>query len=264
MDRLVTLTTDFGTRSPYVAAMKGVILSINPQARIVDLSHDIPPQDITHAAFFLREALKYFPPGSLHVVVVDPGVGTGRALLYVELGEQRILAPDNGVWTLCEATAIRRVVRLEHRAWWRAEVSRTFHGRDVLAPVAGFLSLGLAPDLLGPRVSSWQTIQPPSFVDEGLRLCGEVWFVDDFGNLITSIPGAALPAEGPVKVTVGGQAVTRHVATYGEAAPGEAISLISSSGYLEIAVVQGSAAVYFNAGRGAPVRVWRQTLLAQH
>src|SRR5258708_2611532 len=144
-DPIITLTTDFGEDSPYVAAMKGGILGINSCARLLDLSHQIPPQDVRHASFFLAAAIPYFPSDVLHVIVVDPGVGTDRALLYVVVQGHRLLVPDNGCWTELERGAIGppKVLRLAEQRYWRQEVSATFHGRDILAPVAGHLSLGL-------------------------------------------------------------------------------------------------------------------------
>src|SRR5437660_1466434 len=137
-DPLITLTTDFGTDSPYVAAMKGVLLCINPAARVIDLSHDIPPQDIRHTAFLLAQSVPYFPPGTLHVVVVDPGVGSDRSILFVALGGQRLLVPDNDCWTLLTESHAQplRVLRVSEPRFWRPQVSATFHGRDVFAPVA--------------------------------------------------------------------------------------------------------------------------------
>src|SRR5437763_3550394 len=150
---LITLTTDFGPASPYVAAMKGVLLAVNPEARLVDLSHHLPPQDLRYASFFLRSAVPYFPAGTLHVVIVDPGVGTSRDLLCVRTAGQVLLVPDNGCWTelarRLKGTPV--VVRLTERRFWREEVSATFHGRDILAPVAGHLGRGVSPDELGPR-----------------------------------------------------------------------------------------------------------------
>src|SRR2546423_4693941 len=146
-DPIITLTTDFGEDSPYVASMKGVILGINPAARLVDLSHQIPAQNLIHASFFLATAVPCFPTEVLHVIVVDPGVGTERALLYVEVEGHRLLAPDNGCWTLLARQASRpaRVVKLAEPRYWRQPVSATFHGRDILAPVAGHPSLRLDP-----------------------------------------------------------------------------------------------------------------------
>jgi len=145
MDPIITLTSDFGEDSPYTAALKGVILGINPRARLVDLSHSIPPQDVQHAAIFLEEAIPLFPKEALHVVVVDPGVGTERPIVYVEVGCHRLIAPDNGCWTLLASHVAEppRVIRLEERRFWRDPVSKTFHGRDIMAQAAANLSLGV-------------------------------------------------------------------------------------------------------------------------
>jgi S-adenosyl-L-methionine hydrolase (adenosine-forming) len=252
IDPLITLTTDFGTKSPYVAAMKGVILLMNPAARLVDLSHDIPPQDIRHAAFFVAAALPHFPPKTLHVIVIDPGVGTERAILYVEWGTQRLLVPDNGCWTLLRRDEVHRVFRLTNAAFWRRVVSRTFHGRDVFAPVAGNLSLGLDPVHLGPMVSDWEQLHVPGVVIRVNEMRGEVMFVDDFGNLLTNIP----PSDKGT-VVVGDVEVTERVRAYGEAAPGTLVALTSSFETLEIAEVQGSAARRLGAHVGTPVSLRR-------
>jgi S-adenosylmethionine hydrolase len=249
---LLTLTTDFGSASPYVAAVKGVILSLNPDARLVDLSHDLPPQDLRHCSFFLRAALPFFPPGTLHVIVVDPGVGTERAILYVETRGQRLLVPDNGCWTAFAGLS-PQVRRVTEPAYRRPEVSTTFHGRDIFAPAAGHLSRGLNPALLGPEVTQWVdlVVPAPQPIPGGWK--GEVAFVDDFGNLITNVSGDAVAAG--ARVEVGGQLVDRRVRTYGEAAPETLVTLCSSVGTLEIAVVQGSAAHRLGVVAGAPVRV---------
>src|SRR5262245_2557855 len=155
---LVTLTTDFGGGSSYVAAMKGALLAVNPAARLVDLSHDLPPQDLIATAYFLADTVRWFPAKTVHVVVIDPGVGTERSLLCVELADQYVLVPDNGCWTSLIAGGLDLpvVYRLTKKQYWRPEVSATFHGRDILAPVAGHLTLGVAPALLGPKVGTWQ------------------------------------------------------------------------------------------------------------
>lgn len=259
-DAVLTLTTDFGEASPYVGAMKGVILSLNPTARILDLSHRIPPQDVRHAAFFLQAALPYFPAGVIHVVVVDPGVGTERALLYVEVNGQRLLAPDNGCWTGLARTASRppAVFRLTEPRYWRTPVSATFHGRDILAPVAAHLSLGVAPAALGVPVAQWVRLEGRPPVLQPDSAAGEVIFVDEFGNLITNIPGDALAAWAArrVHVWVGDRGeVVRPVQTYAEAEPGTVVALVSSTGTLEVAVTRGNAAVHWQARAGSPVSV---------
>src|SRR5262249_26891406 len=161
-------------------------------ARLVDLSHQIAPQDVRHAAYFLAAAVPYFPRGTIHVVVVDPGVGSDRALLCVEVDGQRLLAPDNGCWTLLPAADPARGVRLAEPRYWRPVVSATFHGRDILAPVAGHLSLGVEPSALGPVTEQWVRLERRPPIRRPDSLSGEVEFVDHFGNLITNLPGDAL------------------------------------------------------------------------
>jgi S-adenosylmethionine hydrolase len=254
-DAIITLTTDFGAAAPYAAAMKGVILTLNPAARLVDLTHQIPPQDVHHAAFVLASAVPYFPRDAIHVVVVDPGVGSDRALLYVEVGGRRLLAPDNGCWTLLDGEA--RVTRLTERRFWREPVSATFHGRDILAPVAAHLSLGVGAALLGPPVCEWVRLPRPEPVLEADALTGEVVFIDDYGNLITNIPATAAAARGgrPAQVAVGGRPVGLRVRTYAEAPRGTPVALASSVGLLEIAVTHDSAARRLGVSVGAAVVV---------
>lgn len=261
-DPLITLTTDFGAGSHYVAAAKGVILALNPEVRILDLSHDIPAQDLRQAAFFLTATLPYFPPETLHVVVVDPGVGSERAILYVELANLRLLAPDNGCWTwLLEGGRRKpRVIRLTEKRFWRSRVSATFHGRDIFAPVAANLSLGLDPRELGPIVSDWIRLDRPAPHREGNTIAGEVLFVDHFGNLITNIPGEELMRDDhPKQVRIDGVEVSHIVRTYSDAEPGTLVALVSSSEWLEVAVNQGDAARQLDAGPGTPVTIEWQT-----
>jgi S-adenosylmethionine hydrolase len=256
---VITLTTDFGEASPYVASMKGVILGINAAARLLDLSHAIPPQNVRHTAFFLASAIPCFPTSAIHVVVIDPGVGTARDVLYVEVGGHRLVAPDNGCWTKLarECGGSPLVRRLENSQYWRQPISDTFHGRDILAPVAAHLSLGADPAQLGAIVSRW--VKLPEAKPERRKdgVTGEIDFVDDFGNLITNIPAMMLGpiASGACRIEVGSREILRLVRTYGEAAPGELLGLVSSGGMLEIAVNQGSAARMLQVGAGTAVRV---------
>jgi S-adenosylmethionine hydrolase len=260
-DPLITLTTDFGEDSPYVAAIKGVILTSNPRARLVDLSHQIPPQDVRHAAYFLATALPYFPPEVLHVIVVDPGVGSERALLYVEVDGHRLLVPDNGCWTeLSRGSASRpTVIRLAEQRYWRQPVSNTFHGRDILAPVAGHLSRGLDPARLGSTVESWVRMETPAIRIGMNCVSGEVVFIDHFGNLLTNIPREQVAGKrSPPRVFQIGKESRKRlpwVRTYAEARPGTLIALISSNHVLEIAISQGSAAKRLRARIGTPVTV---------
>jgi S-adenosylmethionine hydrolase len=263
---LVTLTTDFGRDSAYVAAMKGSLLSVNPQARLLDLSHDIAPQDLRQASYFLRSCVPHFPAGTLHVVVVDPGVGTDRVILYAETQGQRLLVPDNGCWTsLVQPAAPLTVVRVTEQRYWRQRVSATFHGRDIFAPVAGHLSLGLDPRQLGPRAHDWVKLAAPVPVQADDSIVGEVVFIDRFGNLITNIPEAwcQLGPDRGLLVTVDGQHVPGHVRAYGEAAAGTLVTLISSVDTLEVAVTNGSAAERLGAKLGSVVRAQPVVTAAQ-
>jgi S-adenosyl-L-methionine hydrolase (adenosine-forming) len=261
-DSLITLTTDFGAGSHYVASAKGVILTLNPEARIVDLSHDIPAQDLRQAAFFLVSTLPYYPPETIHVVVVDPGVGGNRSILYVELANLRVLVPDNGCWTwLMEGGRRRpRVIRLTEKRFWRSRISSTFHGRDIFAPVAANLSLGLDPRELGPIVSDWVKLDRPAPRHDFHGIAGEVLYVDHFGNLITNIPGEAVTLDERLKrVRVGNVEVPHIVRTYSDVEPGTLIALVSSGEWLEVAVNQGDAAHKLGASIGTPVRIDWQT-----
>ena len=255
---VITLTTDFGRASPYVAVMKGVILSVNPLARVLDLTHDIRPQDVRHASYFLGTAVPYFPPGTIHVCVVDPGVGSERAALYADTPEQRLVGPDNGVFTcVFRKLGCRRAGALTAPRFWRTPApSDTFHGRDIFAPVAAHLSCGASPLEIAPGGIKPVELPIRSAVTFGKRWNGEVQFVDDFGNLITNVPACKLKSL-PVKVTLGGEALgtVRWVRTYSEAAPGELVCLFSSDGYFELAEVNGNAARRSNAHAGTLIEL---------
>jgi S-adenosyl-L-methionine hydrolase (adenosine-forming) len=253
---LITLTTDFGQAAPYVAAMKGAILAVNPQARLIDLTHQIPPQNLRYTAFFLNAAIPCFPADALHVVVVDPGVGTERALLYIEVNGHRLLVPDNGCWTILARPGRPKVIRLSEARYWRHPISPTFHGRDILAPVAGHLSRGLDPRQLGPEAADWSRLELPSPSRDAATIRGEVLFVDCFGNLITNIASEALPSASlHLRVLVAQTEITRRGRTYQDTAPDTLVALISSSGLLEIAINQGNAARQIGASVGTPVVV---------
>lgn len=260
MPPLITLTTDFGTSAPYVAAMKGVILSLAPDASLHDLSHTIPAQNIHHAARFLCGSLPYFPIGSIHVCVVDPGVGSARAALLIEAGGQFLLGPDNG----CLDPAARRlgddpVVRhLTNARFFRSLVSATFHGRDIFAPVAGHLARGTPPSEFGPRVATWTslTLPQPRVADD--TIVGEVAFIDDFGNLITNIPFRSLAGTAcGIRVGMATLPDAVWVRTYAEAPPGQVVVLASSDGWLEIAMVSGNAARLLLAETGTVIAIDR-------
>ena len=273
---VITLTTDFGARDAYVAAMNGVILSINPQATIVDITHSVPPQDILAGAFAFESARPYFPPGAIHIVVVDPGVGTARRPLLVVGPDACFVCPDNGVLTYCYAGSGFRIPDGTSRApaptplppdwrayhltrphYWRQPVSNTFHGRDIFAPVAAYLSRGVPPESMGPAVETVVSLPLPIPQEKDGKLVGQIMHQDQFGNLVTNIPASALASlNGRVTAEVGGRQVQGLASSYQEeSAAGGPIALIGSHGYLEIAVANGSAAQLLGLAPGAQVRV---------
>jgi S-adenosyl-L-methionine hydrolase (adenosine-forming) len=252
---LLTLTTDFGDSSPYVAVMKGIIHSINPSINIVDLTHHIPPQNIRHGSFFLSTAIPYFPSSTIHVAVVDPGVGTDREMLLAKLEAQYILAPDNGLLSaLFDKHPPTQVWKLTETRFWRTPISSTFHGRDILAPVAANLSLQRKPERFGEETKEWVRLPGEPHRSEGVRAAGSIQFVDHFGNLISNIPARVL-AQAPTRISLAGQPVegVRWVRTYAEAAAGELVGLGSSDGFVELAVVEGSAAQRLGVNAGASI-----------
>jgi hypothetical protein len=255
---IITLTTDFGTCDPYVAAMKGVILTLNPTARIVDVLHQIPPQGIRQAALCVAAIHSYFPAGTIHVAVVDPGVGSERRLLCVSMHNHIFLAPDNGLlsWTARGASAIECFALTEQR-FWRSRVSATFHGRDILAPVAAHLSRGVSPDQLGLRVHDWVELPWPAPLRTRGQLRGEVLAIDCFGNLITNISKSDLVSQSGTgeRMSCGGVSGIRIVQTYAAAAVSELVAVIGSMDLVEIAVRNGNAAERLGASAGIPVIV---------
>jgi S-adenosylmethionine hydrolase len=257
---IVAFLTDFGTRDHYVGAMKGVVLSICPETTLVDITHDIPPQDIVTAALELAASFRFFPPGTIFLAVVDPGVGSDRRGIAAEAGGYRFVGPDNGVLSpALRDVAPYRAVELVERRLARAAISRTFEGRDRFAPAAGWLARGTALEAFGPPIGDpvMLDLPAPAVTTEGVA--GEVMRVDRFGNLITNIDRRLVDqAVGqPMWIDVCGIRLTGLVDTYASATPGVLCALIGSSGYLEIAQNRGSAAATLGAGRGAVVSVRR-------
>ncbi len=259
---IVAFLTDFGTRDPYVGAMKGVVLSICPDVTLVDLSHDLPPHDIRAGARVLAACADYYPAGTIFVAVVDPGVGSARKAIAAEAGEYRVVGPDNGVLgALLERHPPKRIVELTDRKFQRPTVSRTFEGRDRFAPAAAWLAKGTAVSALGRTVHGFERLIYPAPVVGENGIDGEVDSVDRFGNLISNIDRPAIEPllrDGPIDVRVGGSEIPRLVATYAEAAPGDICALFGSTDHLEIAVNGASAAAHFGAGAGTPVTVHRR------
>ncbi len=254
---IITLTTDFGTGSLYAAAMKGVILSINPEATIVDITHEIPPQDIRQGAVVLDDVSERFPDDTIHVAVVDPGVGTDRAILYVRIGQQHYIAPDNGLLSRIAArTAPSKLIHLAEPEYWLEEVSATFHGRDIMAPVAARLSLGLDPQKLGPPIEKLAGLDWPEVRQTPTRIEGAVQEIDSFGNLVTNVTAEMLsgrPTDERVCIICNIYETWGIYRTYADQPRGAFIALVGSSGRVELALVGDSAAKRLGIQLGAPV-----------
>lgn len=244
--RPVVLLTDFGLRDPFVGVMKGVLLSRAPQARLVDLCHDLPPQDVAAAALALRSSVRFFPDGSLFVVVVDPGVGSRRRVLWARSRRHRFLAPDNGVlsWLAGDDALLERRT-VENGRLFLSPVSATFHGRDIFAPVAAALSRGLAPARLGPRVADAVSLPWPSD--------GRIIAFDRFGNAVTSLASAAVPAG--ARVMHKGRDLGPLRSHYAEVPRGRPLAVAGSSGLVELSAREGDYAARTRARRGDPVHV---------
>ncbi len=259
---LITLLTDFGRRDSYAGVLRGVIAGIYPEAAVVDLTHEVPPQDIRAGAFQLLVACPYFPAGSVHLAVVDPGVGSDRRLIAVEAGGHFFVGPDNGLlrWIVewLDADSWRAVQLTKPRYWLApaSAVSHTFHGRDIMAPVAAHLAAGVALERLGSAVSTLAGAPLPRPAWDGSRLRGEILHVDHFGNAITNIRRAHVSAPGgALRMNIRGHRVSGPVESYAGAEVGEALVIWGSAGFLELAVREGSAAASLGIGVGDAVWV---------
>ncbi len=253
---IVTLLTDFGLRDHFVAAMKGVMLGLNPGLAFVDISHMIPPQDVFGGAFRLGQVWSLFPPKTVHLAVVDPGVGTARRALVATAGGHFFVAPDNGIlsyvmdsqedFTACEITA-------DH--YFRKPVANTFHGRDIFAPIAAWISRGIPLEQIGPRIEDPVRLKIPAVkkVREGV-IQGAILMIDQFGNAVTNLRPEDVPPKSKIILT-GQREVANFRGTFAEGAPGEAFVVPGSCGYLEICVKNGSAASALDLKPGAPIGV---------
>ncbi len=260
--RVVTFTTDFGLQDPFVGTMHGVVLNIHPETQIVDICHAIPSFDVLDAAWTIAQSYQFFPPRSVHVIVVDPGVGSVRRPILAETDDYIFVAPDNGVLSLIEAREPKFTVRhITADRYFLQPLSQTFHGRDIFSPVAAWLSKGVAPAEFGPEISDHVRLPLPAVEHIGENsLRGVVLKVDKFGNLITNVSEQEAPAlfaatPPSVKLLIAGQEITRVCRSYADGSDHELFAIVGSSGYLEIAARQASAAEKLSAGVGTPVGV---------
>jgi S-adenosylmethionine hydrolase len=250
---LIVLLTDFGTRDWYVAALKGVILSRAPRVQFIDITHEIPPQDIVAGAFILAAAAPWFPPGTVFVAIVDPGVGSGRALLAARADGRYFIGPDNGLLGLSlERARQLAIVQLTNRRYWLKEISPTFHGRDILSPVVAYLTRGGSLERLGPPLRRVRPLALPPVRRRGRTIYGEIVHIDAFGNLITNLQARLWDS------VRRGERLALHyhhrrvpvVSSYADGRPHQLIAALNSLGLVELAVREDSAARLLNARRG--------------
>ena len=257
---IVTLTTDYGTNDHLVGVLKGVILSINPDVTVVDITHGIIAHDILDGALAIGQAYKYFPPKTIHVVVVDPGVGTDRKPILVASDQHYFVAPDNGVLSsVYDQTEALSVWHIISQHYFRQPVSKTFHGRDIFAPVAAWFSKSWQASAFGEPITDFARFAIPKPKAFGNTVRGVVLRVDQFGNLITNLRVEDVPAltsgDGTCTIMAGNALVNKIVSTFAEGASGEPVGIIGSSGYLEICMNKASAARTLGIGRGTEVMV---------
>jgi S-adenosyl-L-methionine hydrolase (adenosine-forming) len=258
---VIALLTDFGTRDHYSGAIKGVVLSICPDTTLVDISHDVPPHDVAAGALELAASFKYFPAGTIFLVVVDPGVGSSRRGIAADTGEYRFVAPDNGVLTaVLDEQPAKRIVELSERKYARPTVSRTFEGRDRFAPAAAWLAKGIDLAALGRAARTIERLDLPQVHISGAELDGQVVRVDRFGNLVTNIDRRTFErvAGQALDIRIGSFQVSQVVSTYADVPAGDVCALFGSTDHLEIAANGSSAAERLALGRGAPVQVVRR------
>lgn len=254
MKRIITFTSDFGLDDPFVGIVKGVILSINPDATIIDITHLIPPQDVLQAALTLRSAFRFFPPQTIHLAVVDPGVGSHRKPIVIDSHPYIFVGPDNGLFSLVLGENFTPYL-IENPRFFLPEVSQTFHGRDIFAPVAAHLSLGVPPTAIGRKLESIERLSIPSpFIRED-RIIGQILAFDRFGNAITNISRELLEGKKRISVKVGEYFIEGLSAYYGEKKPLTPLALIGSSGFLEIAINLASAKELLGLAKGDEVEV---------
>jgi S-adenosyl-L-methionine hydrolase (adenosine-forming) len=260
--RVVTFTTDFGLQDPFVGIMHGVVLNIHPEVQIVDISHAVPSFDVLDGAWTIAQSYRFFPPRSVHVVIVDPGVGSERRPIVAETDDYIFVAPDNGVLSLVEARESSfRVRHATSDRYFLQPVSQTFHGRDIFAPVGAWLAKGIAPEEFGPEITDYTRLhlQGVERADND-RLRATVLKVDKFGNLITNLreedlPGLFSSSPPAIQLRIAGQVITRVCRSYAEGAAEGLFAIFGSSGYLEIAARQESAAKKLSVREGEPVSV---------
>jgi len=256
---IITLLTDFGTKDHYVASMKGVILNINPECLLIDITHGVNPHDIEEGAFILGNTYSYFPKGTIHLSVVDPGVGGTRRPILLVTRNYFFVGPDNGLFTLvAQREKVKQVVALTKKKYFFSKVSSTFHGRDIFAPVAAHLSLGIKPNAFGHEINSLKELRLQKPVVKEGKLLGEILHIDTFGNLLSHLEEGKpfrFTQTRPFVPRLAGKIISRLKKGSWEGKKGELIGLLGSGGFLEISVREGSAQKILKLRRRDPIKV---------
>jgi hypothetical protein len=258
---IITILTDFGLRDAYVAAMKGTILGLVPNVQMIDIAHDITRHDIIQAAFVLLNSSRFFPINTIHLVVVDPGVGTNRRRIIVRGNRYYYVGPDNGVLSLAiQEEGIKKIVQITEKKYMRSEITATFEGRDIFAPVAAHLAQGVPIESFGRKMSQMNHLHIPQPHISNRQISGEIIHIDGFGNIITNISHSHIHDFVSIgqKYHVTVNQLTKpmkYMKSYGYVSPGELIIIIGSSNYLEVSINQGNAQKLFNAARGDPIAI---------
>jgi S-adenosyl-L-methionine hydrolase (adenosine-forming) len=261
MQPIITLTTDFGQKDHYVSVMKAVMLGINPDLRFVDVSHEIPPQDVMAGAWVVRNASLYFPPGTVHLVVVDPGVGTDRKPVAIRINDQIFVGPDNGIFSLIADEFEYQAWKLMEPEFWLNNPSSTFHGRDIFAPAAAHLATGTRLQEMGEPITELVTYRWAVPISDKDGVQGWIIHIDRFGNLVSNIPAPMIEEsirQSRFRIYVGNTILDEISPTYAAVPEGEPVAYIGSSGHLEIAINKGNAMEMLGVQKGAQISIFKQ------
>jgi S-adenosylmethionine hydrolase len=256
---IITLLTDFGLKDPYVASMRGVILTINPRCTLADITHQVNSHDIKEGAFILGQAYSNFPKGTIHLSVIDPAVGSSRKPILIVTKNYFFVGPDNGLFTIAlRRERVKQVVVLTNQKFFLSKISSTFHGRDIFAPVAAYLSLGVKPESFGPSIKSWHHIPFPDPAMKQEKLIGEIVHVDAFGNLVSNIDRKSLhqfSKDYSFDIRIGRRNISSLKKGYWEGKRNELMALFGSAGFLEISIRKGNAQKFLKIKKGDPIIV---------
>jgi S-adenosylmethionine hydrolase len=256
LSKIITLTTDFGTKDGYAGAVKGVILSLNPEVQIVEISPEVPAADILAGAFCLYNACQFYPENTIHLAVVDPGVGGFRKPVLIKTERHIYLGPDNGIFDLMVRTErVKKIIHLTNSNYFLRELSATFHGRDVFAPVAAYLSLGVKPDEFGVQIKKINKLSFPLLTKSAKKIVGEIIHIDNFGNLVSNVTRSELKQAKESKIKIKNRVIPKISTTFSDVKSGEIVAYLGSSNFLEVGVNLGNAARTLRAKVGDKIEI---------